>query len=402
MTKNEKKYLLEKLKKAALVASSVVTGLTVGGCEVSNKKDEAVANNNIVFIDEQTDATTSTIESTETTTTFKPINTDIHRRKYVDGNDSSSDTEYVETSYENDLITSSATVTSTKNSNDNVVIDDNTTTYKTTTRPTSKTSSNNNKTTTNTTKTTKTTTKTTKTTPDTTKTTTSKTTTKPTTSKTTTTVTTTTEAVTEPPVTEPVQRDHVRSIMGYNIEQIAYDSQALSFYSSVINSNMLSTLGYDTMYTFDIGYGQTSFSRELSIFMIAVNPEIQDDCINANINYFDPDDFENYKTFLYNFKHVQEIMGADIDFANYIIDVGTGEFLNNAFSADKNGTYDQFMSNAIASGNISPNVLNNAGAMAVLYSCDGGRYLNYSDIDNNLNENFNRIRNAAFGPDYIK
>ena len=76
-----------------MVAGSSVTGLTVGGCEVSNKKDEAVANNNIVFIDEQTDATTSTIESTETTTTFKPINTDIHRRKYVDGKESSSDTE---------------------------------------------------------------------------------------------------------------------------------------------------------------------------------------------------------------------------------------------------------------------------------------------------------------------
>ena len=64
MTKNEKENLLRKLKRAALVASSVVTGLTVGGCEVSNKKDEAVANNNIVFIDEQTAATTGTIETT--------------------------------------------------------------------------------------------------------------------------------------------------------------------------------------------------------------------------------------------------------------------------------------------------------------------------------------------------
>lgn len=403
MTKDEKKYVLQKLKRAAVIAASAVTGLTAGGCATNNKKDDAVANNDIVFVEEQTEATTpvDTIETT-TTTAFSPLNKDSNRKKSYD--DDSVDSEYVETSYENDF-TTPTTITSIKNSNKKDVVDDNTTakTNSKTSTTTAKTNEKNPNTKIETnTKNPTTTARTNEKNPSTTKTTT-KATTKPTTEKTTTIVTkTTTEAVTEPPVTEPVQRDHVRSIMGYNIEQIAYDSQALSFYSSIFNSNMLSNLGYDTMYTFDIGYGQTSFGREFIIFMIAMNPEIQDDCINANINYFDPNDFENYKTFLYNFKHVQEIMGSDIDFANYTIDIATGEFLNNAFSAEKNGTFDQFMSNTIASGNVSPNVLNNAGAMAVLYSCDGGRYLNYNDIDNNLNENFNRICNAAFGPDYIK
>lgn len=374
MKKNDKKYVLEELKKeleiAVLIATSAVTGLTVVGCGSNKKKEDTVINNYIVSEEKHTDVTTPVTTIETTMTTLRPINLDPTKRKYVGGK-KTADSENVDASYENDLAIST-TITSVMDSNMNN-IDDNNTRIK------------------NNTKINPTTTKIT-----------NKAAIKPITSKTTTISESTTEAVTESPVTEPVQRDHVRSIMGYNIEQIAYDSQALSFYSSIFNSNMLSNLGYDTMYTFDIGYGQTSFGREFIIFMIAMNPEIQDDCINANINYFDPNDFENYKTFLYNFKHVQEIMGSDIDFANYTIDIATGEFLNNAFSAEKNGTFDQFMSNTIASGNVSPNVLNNAGAMAVLYSCDGGRYLNYNDIDNNLNENFNRIRNAAFGPDYIK
>lgn len=400
MTKNEKenllrrKYVFEKLKRAALVAASAVTGLTVGGCEVSNKKDEAVANNNIVFIDEQTDATTSTIESTETTTTFKPINTDIHRRKYVDGNDSSSDTEYVETSYENDLITSSTTVTSTKNSNDNVVINDNTTTSKTTTRPASKTSPDTDKTTT---KTTKTTPKTTKTTSDTTKTTTSKTTTRPTTSKTTTTVTTTTEAVTEPPVTEP-EYDI------YDLNNIGSNKYCFESFSNSIRISILSNYSSNAFVTIDIGYGPTPMGYECSLILESLNNIYCDnEYINAECyKKIDAAYLDNCKYFMYNFKIVKDYFQSDFDYSRYTINKTVGNFLNEADEAYRNGSFDQFMADTIGCGNVSPDVLDNPGAMAILYSYDNGEYLNYDDVDSKLNVVVNHISEQAFGYGYAK
>ena len=394
MTKNEKenllrrKYVFEKLKRAALVAASAVTGLTVGGCEVSNKKDEAVANNNIVFIDEQTDATTSTIESTETTTTFKPINTDIHRRKYVDGKESSSDTEYVETSYENDLITCSATVTSTKNSNDSVVTDDNTTTYKTTTRHTSKTSSNTDKTSTDTTKTTKTTPKTTKTTSDTTKT---------TTSKTTTTVTTTTEEVTEPPVTEP-EYDI------YDLNNIGSNKYCFESFSNSIRISILSNYSSNAFVTIDIGYGPTPMGYECSLILESLNNIYCDnEYINAECyKKIDAAYLDNCKYFMYNFKIVKDYFQSDFDYSRYTINKTVGNFLNEADEAYRNGSFDQFMADTIGCGNVSPDVLDNPGAMAILYSYDNGEYLNYDDVDSKLNVVVNHISEQAFGYGYAK
>lgn len=395
MTKNEKKDILKKLKKAALVASSVVTGLTVGGCEVSNKKDEAVANNNIVFIDEQTDATTSTIESTETTTTFKPINTDIHRRKYVDGNDSSSDTEYVETSYENDLITSSTTVTSTKNSNDNVVIDDNTTTSKTTTRPASKTSPNTDKTTTNTTKTTKTTHKTTKTTSDTTKTTTSKTTTRPTTSKTTTTVTTTTEAVTEP----PVQQDGDRlCVNGYYIQDISNDYVAYMYFQEHLHNELIWKYNCPGIFEADLGYGNTTLSRELSFLIYSCNYKyIYGDSLNFAYFDFDSDALNNSKYFLCNFQDIQDFFEADTKPYQYCIDENDRIFLYNAYNAYKEGWFDSFINDNIN------NIPDNAGVYAILYSLDHGVHLSYDDVNNKLDNMItNYVPEDILGFSYTK
>lgn len=387
MTKNEKKYLLEKLKKAALVASSVVTGLTVGGCEVSNKKDEAVANNNIVFIDEQTDATTSTIESTETTTTFKPINTDIHRRKYVDGNDSSSDTEYVETSYENDLITSSTTVTSTKNSNNNVVTDDNTTTYKTTTRHTSKTSPDTDKTTTHTTKTTKTTTKTTKTTPDTTKTTTSKTTTRPTTSKTTTTVTTTTEVVTEPPVIE------------YNIDDISYNADAFKYYADMLSID-LRTDSNGNFYEFiNLNGNYTNMYLEGRYLLALLNyGAVNDDVIASAFSEFNDDTFRSCINFLYSLGSLNSDLNINVYFDDYSCNSCkyVGQYANIIKDNYINNNMEEFISHEIDDGNIEQRYYDSL-AIKCLLGGYGNGYLYSIEFDNCMYDFNDYLSQVALG-----
>lgn len=402
MTKDEKKYVLQKLKRAAVIAASAVTGLTAGGCATNNKKDDAVANNDIVFVEEQTEATTpvDTIETT-TTTAFSPLNKDSNRKKSYD--DDSADSEYVETSYENDF-TTPTTITSIKNSNKKDVVDDNTTakTNSKTNTTTAKTNEKNPNTKIETnTKNPTTTARTNEKNPSTTKTTT-KATTKPTTEKTTTIVTTTTtEAVTEPPVTEPQEPEYDI----YDLNNIGVSKKCFDVFVNSYLCDVFINYPGNTFISIDIGYGETYLGAEACMFLESLNYIY---CDNEYINtsglykYRSADDLNNCKNYLFHSRETQDILQYDIDYSKYTINKEVGNFLNEADQAYRDGNFDQFMNDTIVSGNVSPDVLNNPGAMAILYSYDNGKYLNYDDIDSMLSVLVNHICEQAFGYGYSK
>lgn len=395
MTKDEKKDVLQKLKRAAVIAASAVTGLTAGGCATNNKKDDAVANNDIVFVEEQTEATTpvDTIETT-TTTAFSPLNKDSNRKKSYD--DDSADSEYVETSYENDF-TTPTTITSIKNSNKKDVVDDNTTakTNSKTSTTTAKTNEKNPNTkietnTKNPTTTAKANEK--QTTPTTTK-----ATTKPTTAKTTTTVTTTTtEAVTEPPVTEPQEPEYDI----YDLNNIGVSKKCFDVFVQSFKHSLLTNYPNNMFFVIDIGYGETHMGFESSLIIESLNNVYCDnEYINTSGQYanIDADYLNNCKYFMYNFKVIQDSLQCDVDYSKYTINKDVGNFLNEADQAYRDGNFDQFMSDTILCGNVSPDVLDNPGAMAILYSYDNGKFLNYDDVDSKLSIVVSHICEQAYG-----
>lgn len=392
MTKDEKKYVLQKLKRAAVIAASAVTGLTAGGCGTNNKKDDAVANNDIVFVEEQTEATTP-VDTIETTTTLSPLNKDSNRKKSYD--DDSVDSEYVETSYENDLVT---TITSTKNSNMNNFSDENTTskTNSKTSTTAVKTNEKNPNTKIETNKKNPTTTEKVNENPTTTKATT-KSTTRPTTAKTTTTVTTTTtEAVTEPPVTEPQEPEYDI----YDLNNIGVSKKCFDVFVQSFKHSLLTNYPNNMFFVIDIGYGETHMGFESSLIIESLNNVYCDnEYINTSGQYanIDADYLNNCKYFMYNFKVIQDSLQCDVDYSKYTINKDVGNFLNEADQAYRDGNFDQFMSDTILCGNVSPDVLDNPGAMAILYSYDNGKFLNYDDVDSKLSIVVSHICEQAYG-----
>lgn len=328
-----------KLKKILATISAGVITFTSTGCGVNDKyDDDAVANNNIVFIEEQTVPTTSiSTVGTTTTTTLKPINKDLHRRKYVNSTD---DTDYVEDSYENDIASSNTTFTSTKNSNDDVTINDNTTKSisskdnsnttkntgsKITTEPNSYSSQSISKTTkfiaNSTDKPTKTTAQ-----------------------PTTTVTTTTTEAVTEAPVTEPVQQN-------YNINDICYDADAFRHYAMEL-TNFMKTAPDGTYYNaFCINGRYTSLIDEgLGLLALLNYGYINDDVIANVFSKYDYYNFVDFQDFLYSLSVNNN--ESIIDFENYCIDRSKGQYINFIQDSALNGTFSDFVNSEIGCQNM--------------------------------------------------
>ena len=100
---------------------------------------------------------------------------------------------------------------------------------------------------------------------------------------------------------------------------------------------------------------------------------------------------------MYNFKVIQDSLQCDVDYSKYTINKDVGNFLNEADQAYRDGNFDQFMSDTILCGNVSPDVLDNPGAMAILYSYDNGKFLNYDDVDSKLSIVVSHICEQAYG-----
>lgn len=384
----------------AMLSAGVIT-LAGTGCSIGGKKNDDGKNNSIVSIDEQTETVLSTIE---TTTTLKPFDKNSGCINHFD-DDTSVVSDYVQTSYESDLTVSDITSTTAKstdiiaeaNKNDNTAKTSKSTIVKPTTTNVriTKTSANTTKTTVDTTRTTNTT-KTTKPTTKTTTITTNAATPKPTTTVT----TTTTEAVTEPVVTEPEEVD----CDIYDLNNIGISKKCFKLYGGSLRSYIVVNRPSDAFVTIDIGYGSTAMAYECYLILQSLNNICCDnEYINVEIyKKIDADYLNNCKYFMYNFKDVQDVLECDIDYAYYTINKTVGNYLNDADQAYRDGRFDDFMNDTILSGNVSPDVLDNPGAMAILYSYDKGQYLNYDDVDSKLNVVVNHINEQAFGYGYSK
>ncbi len=159
----------------------------------------------------------------------------------------------------------------------------------------------------------------------------------------------------------------------------------------------------NTFVSIDIGYGDTYLGAESCVFLESLN------CVNCDNEYINTsglykyrniDDLNNCKYFLYHFKTVQDHLQCDVDYSQFTIDKNVGNFLNQADQAYRDGNFELFMSETFGCANVSDEILKNSGAMAILYSYDNGKYLNFDEIDSQLNVVVNHICEQAFGNPY--
>ena len=357
-----------KLKAKAAIFAGVTLVTSTGFCACG--KDENIEDYNNSSLSEVSVSDSSLVDDITTDVTI-----DENSKSYV--TDTDCEISYVDagvtTDNNTDVVGSKSSsvngVTTARSIGDNGVV----TTKKTTDNDTVKKGS-----------TTKTTITTKKTTPTTTKKTT-----------TTTKVTTTTKATT---VTQPPVYD-------FDIHNIGNSVKVFNFFSERLVYDM--EVGYPdgSLYRFDFGYGATPLGNEANFMLESLNPN---DCnkyfINASGLYdgVSTQKLSNYKSFMYMFKDVQEILGCDVDYSRYTIDSEIGNFLNAADDAYRNGNFDQFMNYYIVNGNASQNCLNNPGLMAILYSYDEGKYLDYNSIDQQLDVVANGISVDVLGYGYTK
>lgn len=371
---NVKNLNLKKIKESLAMVSAGVITLASTGCGFEGKKNDDVANSPIGYIDEQTlpanETTLSTASSSvETTTTLKPFDKNSGRIKHFDDG-TSVVSDYVETSYEDELTTTGTTYTTVKGTNvvtekknEDTTKTSKSTTVKpiTTTVKITKTSANTTKTTVDTAKTTNTT----KTTKPTTKATTS--TTKATTPKPTTTVTTTTtEAVTEP----PVQQD-------YNINDICYSADAFRYFGDSL-VNELKTDSNGTYYNL-VGFkGVYTDLRVEGYYLLALlnYGAVNDDVICDVFNEFDKSKINSCIDFMDCLGSHSLNLNKKIDFEKISCDSCkyVGQYANIVEDNYCDNNIENFIAYEIDDGNIDQKYLDSL-AIKVFLNAYGSDYL---------------------------
>lgn len=236
--------------------------------------------------------------------------------------------------------------------------------------------------------------------------------TKPTTKATTTTTTTTTTVpITEPPVVEtepPVVEPELPPVGEYRIEDICSNFDSYNFYADKLIDSIISRAmseNPNTLISYNVGYGRTFMGAECCFILYALNSNYgyDESMLYRFFKNYPYEDLINFKSFILQFERVIDHFNVQIDYSKYTIDSSVGNFLNEADYAYRNGQFDAFMEDKIVNGNAGQNILSNSGAMAILYSYDNGKYLNYDNfiaIDGMLDNNIDYINGVVQGHSY--
>lgn len=358
------------LKKGLAIISTAFIAFTGTGCSIGGKKNDDGKNNSIVSIDEQTETVLSTIE---TTTTLKPFDKNSGCINHFD-DDTSVVSDYVQTSYESDLTVSDITSTTAKSTDIIAEANKNDNTAKTSKSTIVKPTTTNVRITDGTTKIVNTTNAATP---------------KPTTTVT----TTTTEAVTEAPVS-----------YSYDLYGISNGIDTFGNYSHYLYNDLISNSGYnDCFLSIDLGYGESFMGPECKLILQSLNYDnISDDVLDWNFTDYSLESLYDYKTFIYNFKYVLDQLNGDIDYAKYTLNTNVGNFLNEADQTYRDGSFDNFMIDKIVNGNVGQDILSNPGAMAILYSYDKGKYLDFNSVDYMLSSNIDHVCDVVNTNTFVK
>lgn len=160
---------------------------------------------------------------------------------------------------------------------------------------------------------------------------------------TTTVTTTTTEIVTEPPVTEPIQQS-------YNIDDVCYNADAFEYYSDCLWRDILYRNG--GMYRCNTYNGTDCFFETRMMFLMlndvddAVIAKVFRDCELDDISY------NTLSILIYGLIRIEDYFGGYVDFEQYSCTSNkeAGREINRMIQEYRNGNFDQYVNNVNSNG----------------------------------------------------